>query len=334
MAKPIITIVGLGWIGCSIGKALKKAGGNFEIVGHDREPGANNVAKKYNAVDRTSWNLISAVEQADLVILATPVSAVHDTLKAMGSELKQNCVVMDTCAIKAPVLAWADELLPATVSFVGGDPIMQTPPPEEGKPGSDIGSADLFAGAMFCLCPSPRAQAAAVQLASDLVATLGANPYFLDATEHDGLLAGVEHLPTVFSAALLLSASEAPAWREARKVAGDAFRRASQLPSGPAEALRSITLSNSRNVVRRIDDVIAKLETLRAAVNEEDEKTLDEMFEQAIRVRERWLSDRAKGFAGEDVPAPPEVPSYWKSMFGFGGMRRKEPEAKDDKGKR
>ena len=104
--------------------------------------------------------------------------------------------------------------------------------------------------------------------------------------------------------------------------------------SAAEKALRSATLSNGENVARWIDETIAHLETLRTAVKEKDEKTLDEMFEKAIRVRERWLSDRAKGFAGEDLPKPPEVPSYWKSMFGLGGLRRKEADAKDDKGKR
>ncbi len=335
MAKPTIAIVGLGQIGCSLGKALKKAGGNFEIVGHDREPGANNLAKKYNAVDRTAWNLINAVEGADLLILAIPVSAMRDTLKAIGPELKPGCLVLDTCAVKAPVLAWADEFLGEGVSFVGGDPIVQIAAAEDVKAGADLGNPDLFQNVMFCLCPSTKAQPTAVQLASDLVSTLGANTYFLDAHEHDGLTAGVEHLPALLAAALLLSAGEAPAWREMRKVAGETFRRASQLPAGPAAALRDAALSNGPNLTRWIDTVIGRLEAMRGAIQEGDEKGLDQMFEQAMIQRGKWLADRAKGFAGEDLPQPTEVPSYWKSMFGMGGLRRKDADAKkDEKGRR
>jgi prephenate dehydrogenase len=242
--------------------------------------------------------------------------------------------VLDTCAVKAPVLAWADESLREGVSFVGGDPIVQAVTPDEVKSGADLGNADLFQNAMFCLCPSTRAQPAAVQLASDLVSTLGAHAYFLDASEHDGLTAGVEHLPALLGAALLLTTSDAPAWREMRKVAGENYRRVSQLPAGPAAALRDAALSNGTNLTRWIDEIVGQLETLRDAIKEGDEKRLDEMFEKAMIQRGRWMADRAKGFAGEDLPQPTEAPSYWKTMFGMGGLRRKDPNAKDEKGKR
>jgi len=315
--------------------ALKKAGGNFEIAGHDREPSSTIMAKKLGAVDRTSLYLINATETADMVILAIPVSAMQDTMKAMAPYLKPGCLILDTCVVKEPVLKWADELLLETVSFVGGDPILLAAPADDTKTSTEQASAALFQKGIFCLCPSRRAQPTAVQLAADLASTLGATPYFLDAAEHDGLLAGVEHMPMVLSAALLLSASQAPAWREMRKVAGESFRRASQLPAGSAPALRGATLSNKENLVRWIDEIMARLDVLRAAIAEGDEKRLEEMYAAALEQREKWLRDRAKGFAGEDLPPATEVPSYWKSMFGMGGslLRRKEP-GKDDKGKK
>jgi prephenate dehydrogenase len=317
MANPTIAIVGMGVIGRSMGLALKKAGGNFEIVGHDRELGLANQAKKLNAIDRTSWNLINATEGADLIIMAIPVSAMYDTLKAMAPYLKEGCLILDTCGVKAAVLEWADELLPEHVSFVGGDPIVRVPAEDAHKTGLDMASAGLLQNAIFCLCPSKRAKPEAVQLAANLVSALGAQPYFLDAFEHDGLVAGVEHLPAVLSAALLLTASRAPAWREMRKVAGESFARASQLPADTAPALRGASLSNAQNLTRWIDEIISRLQELKAAIAAGDEKQLDEMYEAALTSRDKWLHDRAQGFAGEDMPPRTEVPSYWKSLFGL-----------------
>ena len=72
MAKSRIAIIGLGLIGGSIGLALRRAEVESEIVGHDREPLKARQAKKLGAVDRADWNLISACEGADMVIIATP----------------------------------------------------------------------------------------------------------------------------------------------------------------------------------------------------------------------------------------------------------------------
>jgi prephenate dehydrogenase len=318
--------------------ALKKSGGDFEVVGHDREPTVASKARKLNAVDSTAWNLINATERADLVILAVPISSVRATLEAMGPDLKEGCLVIDTCSVKRPVLDWADELLPPTVSFVGGNPIVHLPESEPGKNGPDLASDALFKNRMFCLCPSTRTSPEAVQLASDLVSTLGAQPYFLDADEHDGLVAGVEHLPLALSAALLNTVSQSPGWREMRKVAGDTFVRASDLSGSATDALREMSLRNADNMTRWIDDAIRKLYELRNAIREGDEELLSKLFSDALDNRERWIVDRARGFAGEDLPTTPEAPSYWKSMFGMGGgLGRKRGEQKDaekDKRKR
>ncbi len=124
MPKPRITIIGLGLIGASIGLALSREQRDFEIVGHDKSPAAAGQAKKLQAVDKTDWNLISACEGAGLVILALPLGAIRETMQALAGELAAGAVVLDTASVKAPVQAWADELLPPTVTFVGTHPIV------------------------------------------------------------------------------------------------------------------------------------------------------------------------------------------------------------------
>lgn len=336
MTKPTITIIGLGIIGSSIGMALKESEGNFELVGHDREPSVSSKARKLNAVDKTTWNLINATEGADMIILAIPVSATRGTLEAIVPYLKEGCLIIDTASVKQPVLEWAEELLPETVAFVGGDPIVQISAAESGKSGPDLASKTLFQNRIFCLCPSIHTPPEAVQLASDLVSTLGAQPYFLDAAEHDGLVAGVEHLPLALSAGLLSTVTQSSGWREMRKVAGDTFMRASDLSGTEADALRETSLANADNMIRWVDDAIRRLYELRNAIRDSDEEYLDDLFTDVVASREQWIIDRAKGFIGEDLPSAPEAPSYWKSLFGMGGgMFRRRGEDKDsDKDKR
>jgi len=322
MSKPRITIVGLGLIGGSIGLALRQAGNDYEIVGHDREHTVAGQARKRGAVSKAEWNLISACEGADLIMIATPVMAIKETLTAIASYLKSGCLVTDTASIKGPVMAWAKEILPDTVHFVGGDPIISQETSIGGSPPTGIegARADLFQGGLYCLTPSPEAAPQAVQLATDLVYLLGARPFFLDAAEHDGLVAGVDHLPFVLAAALLGTAVQSPAWREMRKLAGDAFQSATRFSSGDAATYRDACLTNGENIVRWIDACLARLEELREVIAAQEAEKLEKTFEEAMSVRDQWLRDKAEGrweLTGE-TPALPSQQGFLRRLIGLG----------------
>jgi prephenate dehydrogenase len=291
--KPRITIVGLGLIGGSMGLALRQADVASAVVGHDKEPGASAQAKKIGAVDKTDWNLISACEDSQLIILATPLSAIKPTLEAIAPYLQPGCVVMDTASLKEVVLDWASETLPEHVDFVGGDPIISASVEAEG--GLEAARSDLFQDGLFCLTPSATAEPDAVSLASDLVLILGAKPLFLDPAEHDGLVAAVEHLPAIMDMALLETVIRQPSWRELRKVAGASFEASTQLASRDPTSYADLCLSNRDNILRWIDAYSGALATIRQDLVEGECEVLAQRFEIAGQERNRWLLDRASG---------------------------------------
>jgi prephenate dehydrogenase len=319
--KPRITIVGLGLMGGSIGLALRDAGVASAVIGHDKEPSASARAKKLGAVDRTDWNLISACEESHLIILATPVGAIHPTMQAIGPYLQPGCVVMDTASLKEMVVASAVETLPEQVHFVGGDPIITGTVEAQG--GLDAARADLFQKGLFCLTPSPTADPSAVRLVADLVAILGAKPLFLDPAEHDGLMAAVEHLPVIMAMTLLQTVIDQPAWRELRKVAGPSFERSTQLGSTDPSTYADLCLSNRDNLVRWIDAYAASLAQIRQDLVESESAALVERFESAVEERNRWILDRAEGQweAAEGVEMPAK--SGMMSDIFLGGWWRK-----------
>ena len=321
MSKPRITIVGLGFIGGSIGLALHQAEADLEIVGHDRERGAANQAKKIGAVDKTAWNLISACEDADLIVIAIPVGGIKDTLAAIGPYLKPGCLITDTASIKSPVMEWAEEILPGEVNFVGGDPIVANAGTEEGI---DAASADLFSGAVYCLTPAAGAAPDAVRLASDFVYLLGAKPYFLDPLEHDGLMAGVDHLPFVLSTALLEIATESPSWREMRRLAGGAFENATRFVSADPATYRDACLVNSENIVRWIDACSEKMGELKETILAGDAEKLEQIFEEAMIARMRWLRAREAGDWEGQSAEMPSMTGFMGRVFGLGRLGKRE----------
>jgi prephenate dehydrogenase len=317
MSNFTITIVGAGVIGTSLGLALKQEQDPPCLLVHDKELANANAAVKKGAFDKAEWNLINACEKADLIILAIPLNGVQPTLAVIAPYLKKNTVISDTSRSKLPVLAWADELLPDHVHYVGGDPVVHPP-----GSGYEHASADLFRDRLYCLTPAPSTEEAAVQLLVGVLNIIGAQPFFLDAAEHDGLVTAAEHLPTVLSAALLHTLSAQGSWRELRKLAGRLFEQVSSGVAGDADALKDNLLTNRNNLIHWLDNYITQLSQLRTLLTEADdsEEALIEMLDQAVVERYNWLVDYQKGrFVDPQLePVKVETPGFMKRMIGLG----------------
>ncbi len=280
-----IAIIGLGLIGGSIGLALRKADAGFEVVGFARRPEVASRAFELGAVDRTEVSLLSAVKGADLVIISTPAMAMNGILAEMGVGLRQGSIVTDTASTKARVLDWAKQALPQSVSFIGGHPMA-------GKEVSGIEAADgdLFRGCNYLLIAGSGASEEARDRVAAMVRQIGANPLFMDASEHDSLVAGISHLPLLISVALVAVTTKSPLWPKMATLAASGFRDLSRLASGDPLMSRDICLTNREPIIRWIDDYIEELRALRYLISEGGEiDRLEEAFIQVRKERERWL---------------------------------------------
>ena len=222
-------------------------------------------------------------------------------------------------------MAWAAAGLPGHVHFIGGNPIPNRA--VRGKWGVENARADLFEGGIFCLVPSPSADAEAIQLVSTMTSILGAKPLYMDAAEHDGLLAAMEHLPALLSLAMLETVVDQPAWRELRKVAGSAFESSTMLVTANSVAHSDLAILNNDNVVRWIDALSASLASLREVLSAGDVDPLDDRLLHALEERQKWLHDRGEGLWYEgpetEMPTRPTLTDALLGSFWSRKLKRK-----------
>ncbi len=296
MAK--IAIIGLGLIGGSLGLALKRSRlRDAEIVGFSRSIETREKARKAGAIDRAASDAQDAAKDAAIVIIATPILTIPQTMKDIASVLPANCVLTDVASTKGQVMRWAAELLPARVSFVGGHPMA-------GKELSGIDAADsaLFEGRPYCVVPSPQADEAAVNVVVGIAELVGATPLFMDAEEHDSYVAAISHLPLVVSTALFSLVRESAAWPEMSRLASSGFRDVTRLASGSPEMSEDICRTNRENVVHWLDRMIAEIRKYRDLMEGDDEEALLRAFAKAKRERDEFL-------AGAPAPRRAERPA-------------------------
>jgi prephenate dehydrogenase len=333
MSNFTITVVGAGLIGTSLGLALKQEKDPPRLLAHDKALDQAKAAVKQGAFDKAEWNLINACEQADLIVLAIPLSGIRPTLEAIAPYLKRGAVVSDTARHKVPTLAWAGELLPAHVHFVGGDPLVHAP-----GSGQAHASANLFRQRLYCLTPAPSADETAVELLVGVISLLGAEPFFLDAQEHDGLIAAVDSLPTLASVALLNTVTSQTSWRELRKLAGGLFDQVSSGASGDPDTLRDSLLANRETVIHWLDNYLLQLQQWRALLAEGDAaaEALAQKLDEAVVERRNWLVDYQKGHFDDPELAPPNIerPGFMRQLIGFGGGKKQGSKGEEEHGRR
>ena len=280
----LVTIVGLGLIGGSIGLALRRGKkSNWEVVGHSRRTDTVARALSIGAIDRGEMNLKDAVRQAELIIIATPVLSVKEIFTEIAPHLLSPCIVTDTGSTKVQVMKWAKEMLPPRVDFIGGHPMA-------GKEtyGIEAAEADLFRGCAYCLTPSQTASPESVDAVTGMTKKLGAIPLLIDPQEHDDLVAGISHLPILLSAVLVSLTTRNPFWSKMSKLASSGYHDLTRLASGNPGVNSHICLSNQEAIVDWIDGFIQELERYRDMVSLGDQR-LEQALAEANKARQRWL---------------------------------------------
>lgn len=328
-----ITIIGMGQIGTSIGLALATHKDLVYRVGHDKNIGIANHAKKIGAVERVDINLPNAVEQARLVVLALPLDQVRETLQVIAPCLQEEAVVMDTTPVKESVAGWAKELLPEKRYYVGLVPVLNPDLLQSHETGTDAAHADLFKGGMMGIISPPGVPSEAIKLATDLSRLLGAEHLFVDLVEADSLMASTHILPQLIATALVNVTIDQPGWREARKVAGRSYAEVTG-PGAQFEepaALASEALSSRQHITRLLDSLIATLSQMRNEIRDGKDDQLLQRLARARQGRELWWKQRQRGdWAFEESAPPMEIPTAKEVLGRLIGMGRK-PKSEDDK---
>lgn len=308
-----ISLVGLGRVSASIGLGLRARGG-LTVVGFDRENDAARLAQSRNLVHKAEWNLISAVEGADLVLISGPLNDQREWLTAMANELRTDAVVACLAPLLGAPLAWAAACLPEQRHFLAAHPILNPAHLHDGAVGIEAAQADLFTKGLWAIAPSPTCAPDALKLISDLATVLGAAPYFVDPVEHDGLMGGVEALPALVAAALMQTANDSSGWGEMRKAADRGFATA----TFPLTEIDSAALTlNRENALRYLDHALASLQAIRESLAADDPLALDALLAEAARRRAQWIVERGRGEWDVESQPASEIPSFGETLGRF-----------------
>jgi prephenate dehydrogenase len=283
-----ITIVGVGLIGGSFALALKKHGFAGRIIGCDRAPVLERARNKA-AIDSGHINPADAVRGSQIIVLATPISGIIDSIDRLGPALPPKTLLTDVGSTKAEVLHRAKTVFGKNngVRFLAGHPMA-------GKEhaGVEFADPDLFQGATWFVTPLPgqRVYDGLSGEYLEWVEKIGARIASMDAREHDELCAWISHLPQLISTALAAAlvdeyGEDAPLL----EAGGRALREMTRTSSSPYSMWRDVALTNKTN----IRAALMKLEQHLAHIRENlDTRELALEFERAHQLKKTAAAKR------------------------------------------
>lgn len=278
-----IAIIGVGLIGGSLARALRRTGRGIQIIGYGRNHLNLQRAVELGVIDRFEARLQDAVADADLVVVAVPVGTTAAVLRDLAPHLAGETVVTDVGSTKVGVVAAAREQLgEAFARFVPGHPIAGNE-----RAGVEASSAELFEGRAVLLTPVAETSPAAIAQVRALWESTGAQVSEMEPARHDRVLAATSHLPHVLAYALVETLSRMDGSEEIFGYSAGGFRDFTRIASSDPVMWRDICLANGEQLLTALDGYRAALDELSMLIRGGEGDRLAELFRHAKAVRDR-----------------------------------------------
>jgi prephenate dehydrogenase len=278
-----ITVIGVGLIGGSLAKAIKKNNLSKIVFGFGRDSNRLEEAQKANIIDQFSTNLKEAVSDSDIVVIATPVGSFKEILSEIKPFLTDKILITDVGSTKTNIVSIVKQILGGYSNcFVPAHPIAG-----KEKSGFESSESSLFNNKKVIITPLETNRAESINLIQKMWEGTGADVDFMSPESHDELLGMTSHLPHMLAFSLVnYLISKNPS---ASIYAAGGFKDFSRIASGDAVMWRDICIQNKNQIIDHIKGYQKTLNSLVDAIENENSDELDLLFTKAKKTRDSWV---------------------------------------------
>lgn len=280
-----IGFIGLGLIGGSIAKALKKNISEIHITAFDVNPETLSHATAEGIADTVTNEINQSFSTCDYIFLCAPIQKNDANLQAVKAFISDTCTLTDVGSVKTDI---HQHIIEAGLEkqFIGGHPMAGSE-----RFGYANSKASLLENAYYILTPTSKTSNERLADYRSLVEKTGAIPLILDYKQHDYVTAAISHLPHVIAASLVNLVRNSDSDDGIMKmVAAGGFKDITRIASSSALMWQQICLTNTENISKLLDDYITSLQTVRTHLKEHHEDNLYQLFDTARTYRDSFIN--------------------------------------------
>ena len=286
-----VSIIGIGLIGSSIARGIKKHNIANKVVGYAKTLKTREKAMDLGYMDQVFDSANDAIKYADLVILCVPVGANRDIMVEISDNLSEGTILTDVGSVKAEVIKQLKDIIPDKVSFIPAHPIAGTE-----FSGPESGFAELFDHKWCVLTPYEKSKKQDIKKVKNFWERLGMNVDEMSPEYHDLVLAITSHIPHLIAYNIVGTATNLAeiTRKEVTKYAAGGFRDFTRIASSDPIMWRDIFLNNQEAVLEMLDKFSDDLSSLREAIKKKDGKELQKYFTKTRDIRKKILQQEGK----------------------------------------
>ena len=274
--KRKILIVGLGLIGGSYAKALKRLG--FSIAAIDTRQESIDYAIKNNIIDEGYSSVNEkTVADADVIIFALYPEIFKSWIRDYQQLIKDGAILTDVTGVKSCIVYEIQDMLKESVEFIAAHPMA-------GREVYGVENADdrIFRDANYIVVPTEKNTIEAIEWCKELGKLLGfANIAVLSPEEHDKMIGFLSQLTHCIAVALMTCSDN----EHLADYTGDSFRDLTRIANINDEMWSSLFLLNKDVLIKEMDNFINEFETIRNLLNKEDTDGLREKMKLSTKRR-------------------------------------------------
>src|SRR4051794_13969686 len=277
-----VALIGIGLIGSSLARVLRRDCPQTRIVACARRAETLDSVRRLDLADETTDDSANAVRDADLVVLATPLSAYEGVGRRIAPALREGAIVTDVGSVKSAAIDALLPTLPGHARFVPGHPVAGTE-----HSGPESGFAELFRDRWCILTPTPDTDPAAVAKVTALWELAGMRLTKMAADHHDKVLAVTSHLPHLIAYTIVGTATDLADDLKSEVIAFSAggFRDFTRIAASDPVMWRDIFLANREAVLEIVQRFTEDLTALQRAIRWGEAETLETRFRETRAIR-------------------------------------------------
>ena len=289
-----ISIIGCGLIGSSILRAVEQKKLATKVSIFDKSSIVNDYLKKNFSIEICN-NISDVVKDADLVIIASPLSSYKEILLSIQSNLKENVILTDTGSAKKEVNKIISNLNLKKVNWIASHPIAGTE-----YSGPESGFAGLFNNKWCILSADKKASKDKMSELEKFWTKLGSKVKSMSFEDHDYILSLTSHLPHAVAYSIVKTAinNEDKFKDDVIQYSAGGLRDFTRIAASDPLMWKDIFIDNSDNILKVLDNYTKNLEEIKSAIKNKDSKKLLEIFSSTKKVRKEIIE------AGQDTDKP------------------------------
>lgn len=268
-----IGFIGLGLIGGSIAKTIRKFHPDYRLIAFDKDRSALAEAVSLNVINGICDIEDEQLYNCDYLFLCAPVEFNMEYMEKIKASLGENCILTDVGSVKNVIHEKVTEL-GLEGRFIGGHPMAGSE-----RSGFSNSSDHLLENAYYIITPGGEVALEKISDFTELISSLGAIPLVITAEEHDFITAGVSHLPHIVASALvnLVNLLDNDA-QYMKMIAAGGFRDITRIASSSPVMWEQICLENQKNISTVLDEFIRMLIQIRCSIDNKEADNIFDMF--------------------------------------------------------